>query len=87
MARPARIPTIHSVVLLMTWLIDAAASGRPGQRGQRRAGPGRPGGAARARRRRRAGGGGDELHGPVPPCGIGLVRAGAGAARAGGRGT
>ena len=47
MARPARIPTIHTVVLLITWVIESAASGdarngtassawAPGGRGTRR---------------------------------------------------
>src|SRR6266496_5538777 len=81
-ARPARIPTIHTVVLLITWLTVAAASWCPAARPGTARPAARPAGGRRGRRRQ-AGSGGMSL---IAGC---LLRArvcGAGAAR-GGRGT
>ena len=55
MARPARIPTIHTVVLLITWLIESAASGGREER-DREQGLGRRAAGGRAGARPAAGG-------------------------------
>ena len=78
-ARPARIPTIHTVVLLITWPMDAAASRCPAAR---------PGTAVAEQRPGQLAGGvpnpgrGDESHRRVSPrwrvCGAGAAGAGAG---------
>src|SRR6266516_3625530 len=75
-ARLARIPTIHTVVLLITWLIDAAASGCP----PARPAAGRPEGGRR-RRRCQAGSGGMSL---IAGCllRVQVVRCGGGPGRA-----
>src|SRR5450631_2043312 len=44
-ARPASIPTIHTVVLVITWLIEAAASWCPAARPGTARPAGRPGGS------------------------------------------
>ena len=56
-ARPARIPTIHTVVLLITWPMDAAASRCPAARP----------GTARAAGGCQGGSGGMRFMGGVPP--------------------